>query len=107
MISRHWIGITRPEEAERYVEHLRKDTFPKLSKIRGFISASILRRVVSQGVEFLVVTDWESLNAIREFAGEKPEVAVVPPVVQAMMVVYDKETRHYEVVEKSARRAGA
>ncbi len=99
MISRHWIGIARTEAADRYIEHLRKDTFPKLSKIRGFKKASILRRAVRQGVEFLVVTDWESLEAIREFSGERPETAVVPPVVQAMMVSYEKETRHYEVVE--------
>jgi len=107
MISRHWKGVARLEKADSYIDHLRRDTFPKLSKIRGFIGASILRRVVSQGVEFLVVTDWESLDAIREFAGEKPEAAVVPPVVQAMMVAYDKETRHYEVVEKSDARAGS
>jgi heme-degrading monooxygenase HmoA len=106
MISRHWKGVTRSELADAYIDHLRKDTFPKLSKIPGFIGASILRRIVSQGVEFLVITDWESLDAIREFAGEKPEAAVVPPVVHAMMVVYDKETRHYEVVEKSNARAG-
>ncbi len=101
MISRHWKGVARPEKADTYIDHLRKDTFPQLSKIRGFKGASILRRIVRRGVEFLIVTEWESLDAVREFAGEKPEVAVVPPVVQAMMIAYDKKCRHYEVVEKT------
>ena len=99
MISRHWKGIAKPGEADNYIEHLRTDTFPKLSKINGFISASILRRTVEQGTEFLIITVWESIESIERFAGAKADVAVVPEVVQAMMVEYDKIVSHYEVVE--------
>jgi heme-degrading monooxygenase HmoA len=100
MISRHWKGIARPEEADNYVRHLREDTFPQLSAIEGFVEATILRRAVDQGVEFLIVTVWESMEAVRQFAGESTEVAVVPPVVQAMMVEYDAHVVHYEVDSK-------
>jgi hypothetical protein len=96
MISRHWKGVARPDQAGRYVDHLRNETFPKLAAIGGFIRASILTRTVERGVEFLVITDWESMDAVREFAGEAAEVAVVPPLVRALMVDYDAHVRHYE-----------
>ena len=99
MISRQWRGLAKTLDADAYVNHLRTETFPAIAKIAGFIGASILRRTVSQGVEFLVITQWASLDAIRAFAGENTECAVVPPKVQAMMVDYDRVVRHYEVVE--------
>ena len=73
MISRHWRGLANPARADEYVQHLRSDTLPKLSNIPGFISASILRRNITQGVEFLVVTNWESIGAIEQFSGRDPE----------------------------------
>jgi heme-degrading monooxygenase HmoA len=100
MISRHWKGVAKPGEADHYIHHLRNDTFPKLAKIDGFISASILRRSISERTEFLVVTTWQSIEAIRQFAGESAQTAVVPPEVQAMMLVYDREVVHYEIVEE-------
>ncbi len=99
MISRHWTGLARSGEAEHYAEHLRTDTFPKLAKIQGFLGASILRREMGDGVEFLIVTQWDSLETIKKFAGNDPEVAVVPENVRAMMIDYDRTVRHYEVTD--------
>src|SRR5262245_65936135 len=99
MISRQWRGIAKRSDADRYVSHLRSETFPQLREIPGFVSASILRRDVAEGVEFRIVTTWESIDAIRRFAGENPQRAVVPEKVQAMMVTYDRTVEHYEVVE--------
>ena len=99
MISRQWRGLAKESHAQAYVEHLRRDTFPTLAKISGFIGASILRRSVPDGIEFLVVTEWTSLDAIRAFAGTNAEQAVVPPAVHDMMRDYDRVVRHYEVVE--------
>jgi hypothetical protein len=62
------------------------------SKIVGAVQAD-------QGVEFLVVTRWTSLPAIREFAGKDAEAAVVAPQVPAMMIEYDRTVRHYEILE--------
>jgi hypothetical protein len=97
MISRHWTGIARREDADRYLDHLENDTFPKLSSLAGFAGASVLRREVARGTEFRVVTVWESLRAIEAFSGADIEAAVVPPVVQAMMVEFDRRAAHYEV----------
>ena len=60
MISRHWRGIAKREDADSYVAHLKGDTFPKLASLAGFVRASILRREVPNGTEFQVVTVWES-----------------------------------------------
>ncbi len=97
MIERHWKGIARKERANEYIDHLRSDTFQEIKKIKGFISASILKRDASEGVEFLVITRWETLEVIKQFAGEKIETAVVPKLVQEIMIKYDKKVRHYEV----------
>src|SRR5687767_5124132 len=98
MISRQWCGVAKSSDADRYVTHLQAETFPQLSQIEGFIGASILRRTVADGVEFRIVTTWDSIEAIKRFAGERPETAVVPEKVQAMMVTYDRAVAHYEVV---------
>ena len=91
--------MARPHEARNYVEHLRRDTFPALRTIPGFIDASILRRSVARGVEFIIVTRWVSLAAIEAFAGSDPERAVVPPNVAAMMIEYDERATHFEAVD--------
>jgi len=69
-----------------------------LKRIPGFVDAAILRRTIDGGVEFLIVTRWQSMDAIRQFAGADPEAAVVPPAVEAMMVDYERRVAHYEVV---------
>ena len=102
-ISRHWRGIAKPEEADHYIHHMRNNTFPELARIEGFIKASILTRPLGEGTEFLIVTTWQSIEAVRKFTGESAETAVVPPSVQAMMVEYDREVAHYEVVEEYSR----
>lgn len=63
----------------------------------------VVRREVEGGTEFRVVTEWESLAAIRAFAGEDPEVAVVPTVVQGMMARYEARAAHYEIADTHSR----
>ena len=99
MISRHWRGLAQPNRAQDYVQHLRAETFPAVRKIPGFVDASLLSRSLGAGVEFLVVTRWESLDAIAKFAGSDPEAAVVPAKAAAMMIEYDHRARHFEVIE--------
>ena len=99
MISRQWRGLAKADLADAYVEHLRMETFPAIRKLPGFVSASILQRVLPEGVEFLIVTQWASLESIRGFAGSNPEVAVVPEKVRKMMIEFDQVVRHYEVVQ--------
>lgn len=99
MIARHWRGLVKRDRADAYVEHLQSETLPQLVQLAGFLDAKVLRRDLPDGVEFLVVTIWESLDAIRAFAGADVESAVVPPKARAMMIEYDGKARHYEVVD--------
>jgi heme-degrading monooxygenase HmoA len=99
MIARHWRGLVKRERADAYMEHLQSQTLPQLVQLAGFHDARVLRRDLPQGVEFLVLTIWESLDSIRAFAGNDVESAVVPPEARDMMIEYDRSARHYEVVD--------
>lgn len=99
MIARHWRGLVKRERADAYVEHLQSQTLPQLVQLAGFHDAKVLRRELPQGVEFLVVTIWDSLASIRAFAGSDVENAVVPPAARDMMIEYDRKARHYDVVD--------
>ena len=101
MIERHWSGIVRPGRADDYVRHLEDDTFPKLRAMAGFVRGQILRRDVAEGTEFRIVTVWESLDAVRAFAGDDVAAAVVPEVARNMMVRFDPRVAHYEPVESA------
>jgi len=98
MISRHWTGIAKRERADEYIFHLQNDTFKKIKNIDGFISSKILQREVEEGIEFLIITEWESIEAIKKFAGEQFNIAVVPQLVKEIMMRYDHEVRHYLVI---------
>jgi heme-degrading monooxygenase HmoA len=100
MIQRHWKGLAKRGEVKNYIRHLETETFPLISAISGFVKASILQRSTGDGVEFLIVTVWESMEAIRKFAGDDPEAAVVPGVVKGMMLSWEERVKHYEVVSE-------
>ena len=99
MISRQWRCLAHPDQAPNYVRHLRTETFPALRNLPGFVGASILSRHFDSGIEFLVITQWNSLDDISRFAGPDCEAAVVPSKVAAMMIEYDRRARHFEVID--------
>jgi heme-degrading monooxygenase HmoA len=93
-----WRGVAIQERANDYIKHLQQSVFPALHQIDGFKEVYLLRRNSSDGVEFVVLTLWESMDAIRKFAGENPEVAVVAPTARALFREYDAEVKHFEIV---------
>lgn len=95
MIHRYWRGLAFHKNESAYVDFLRAQTVPHLQLIPGFQGLSVLKRGGAEGVEFIVVTRWDSLQSIIAFAGHDAESAVVPEEVQRMMKEYDKRTRHY------------
>jgi heme-degrading monooxygenase HmoA len=102
MIERHWKGVARPEEAQNYIGHLQTKTFPHMAKMSGFLKATILKRPADKGVEFLIVSAWDNIESVRQFAGEQVEVANVPREAQEMMVEFDLFAVHYEVAGEVA-----
>ena len=99
MIMRSWRGRAATQErAHEYAAHLAQDVFPRLREIDGHRGAWLLRRHVADGVEVLVLTAWESMAAIRAFAGDDPARAVVEPPALAALADTDATVAHYEVV---------
>ncbi|WP_242917713.1 antibiotic biosynthesis monooxygenase family protein [Pontibacter liquoris] len=99
MIARHWTGWLKPGEVANYEQHLTQHLFPELKQLPGYISTTVYRRQVTDAVEFLVITHWTSMEAIRQFAGDDPDKAVIPEEARKMMVRYDTEARHYQVAQ--------
>jgi len=98
MIVRLWRGRTAVDRAESYVQHLFDAVLPKLEALPGFRGVTVLRRLDGQEIEFVVQTHWESMQAIKRFAGRKPEIAVVEPAARAVLSSFDATVLHYEVV---------
>ena len=97
MIARVWKGVALTEKANDYLEHLQHSVFPELTQIEGYQGAYVLRRELGDAVEFTVQTVWESMAAIRKFAGENVETAVVAPAAQSLFREYDATVTHYEI----------
>ena len=97
MIARLWRGVAVAGNAEAYQRHATGAVFPALRDIRGHRGAYLLKGVLSGRTEFLAVTLWDSIEAIRAFAGDDPETAVVEPEARAVLAEFDDFARHYEV----------
>jgi heme-degrading monooxygenase HmoA len=97
VIGRLWHGWTTVDDAPRYEEHLREETFPGLRDIDGYVDGYLLRRDSGDRVDFTVLTLWESLDAIRAFAGDDYETAVVPHAARRALRGFDEHVTHYEV----------
>jgi heme-degrading monooxygenase HmoA len=104
MIIREWRGRASLARAEEYPAHFRKNVVPELLQIEGFCGAHLSQRRTADRVEFLVLTHWRSMDAIRLFAGDNIEDAVVEPDAVAALEDFDSSVRHYEVLEDVAPR---
>jgi heme-degrading monooxygenase HmoA len=98
MIVRIWRGAASPAKAADYERHFTGTVVPELRGIAGHCGASLLKREVDGAVEFLVVTLWESIDAVKAFAGANADVAVVEPTAVAALSEFDDVVRHYELV---------
>lgn len=98
MVVRAWRGYAALTEAQAYPKHLLQSIRPKLEQLAGFRGLYLLRRREPEEIEFLVLTFWESMEAVRAFAGEQPELAVVEPEARAALVRFDRTVQHYEVL---------
>jgi heme-degrading monooxygenase HmoA len=106
MISRIWHGWTTPGNADQYEALLEKEIFVGIQgrHIAGFKNIQLLRRAVEDEVEFVTIMLFASLDAVREFAGEDYEAAVVPPKARLILSHFDQRSQHYEVrIERYAK----
>jgi len=71
MIIREWRGRASLNDLERYPVHFRTTVVPELRRLPGFVGAHLSRRLLGDRIEFLVLTRWKSMDAIRDFAGSE------------------------------------
>jgi mannose-6-phosphate isomerase-like protein (cupin superfamily) len=104
VIARRWRGWANgPANADAYVAHFEGAVRPRLEATDGFVDAT-LERVESDGgrIEIVVVTRWASMDAIRAFAGDDVDVAVVEPEARAVLDDLDTHVRHIELRDGDA-----
>ena len=101
--GRAWKARSTVEKANEYFEYATSKVFPTLDSIEGYRGAFLLRRAVDSAIEIVVLTLWESMEAVRRFAGVKPEKAVVEPEARAVLTSFDESVTHFEVVNISLK----
>ncbi|HEX2217786.1 MAG TPA: hypothetical protein VHG35_03230 [Gemmatimonadales bacterium] len=98
MIARSWAGATRAEDADAYLDYLHATGLAEYRATPGNRGVLALRRLDEGSAEFLLVTLWDSEDAIRRFAGDDIGRAVFYPEDERYLVARDERVRHYEVV---------
>ena len=98
MIVRAFHATATAEGADTYHQHFTRSVLPDLQRIDGYQGAYLLRRDLDGHVELQVLTLWDSLEAVRRFAGTSLEHAVVEPAAQAVLASYDPTVTHHTVV---------
>jgi uncharacterized protein len=106
MILRLWKARSRVEKAGEYVQYATTKVFPALAAIEGHRGAYLLRRPFDDATELIVLTLWQSMEAVRRFAGQNPEKAVVEPDARAILTSFDDSVTHFEVVHSPERNPG-
>jgi len=97
MIARHWRGWTRAEDADSYEDFLNKKILPELRTIEGYRGGYVLRREGADETEFVVINFFDSLDAVRRFAGPNYTVAVFEPEARRLLSRVEDFAMHYSV----------
>ena len=99
MIARIWRGVVRLEDAEEYGDYIRETGFTAYGETAGNRGAWMLRRDEGDRTEFLTFSLWDSVEAIKAFAGDDIETSVYYPEDERYLIERDATVRHYEVVD--------
>ncbi len=97
MIARVWKGWTKTEDADAYEQLLREVVYPGLQKIQGYRGGYILRQDRQTETEFVTVNLFESLEAVKAFAGPDYETPVFEPEARRLLSKVEPIARHYDV----------
>ena len=97
MIARIWRGAVKLQDGDDYAAYMRSTGLAEYRSTPGNLSALMLRRDIEDRTEFVMFTTWESMDAIKAFAGPDPERAVFYPQDERLLVDRDVTVAHYEV----------
>ncbi len=100
MINRIWHGWTTPANADAYESLLKTEIFQGIKdrEIPGYRGIKLLRRSLMDEVEFITIMSFDSIEAVRAFAGEAYETAVVRAEAKVLLARFDQRSQHYEVI---------
>jgi heme-degrading monooxygenase HmoA len=93
-----WRGWARADRAYQYERHYRTEVLSVLRGVAGFEGARLLRRTAGDETEFVSMTFFDNLDAVRAFAGPDYETAVVAEAAREVLVRFDAHVDHYETV---------
>lgn len=96
MITRVWRGWTTADNADAYERFLLDELFPSMREIPGFRGADVLRRLESDEVAFVTLTRFDSIAAIKAFAGDDYETPVLEPRALALLARYERRALHFD-----------
>ena len=99
MIARIWHGFTTPQNADVYEKLLTEEVITGIQgrRIPGFRQIQVLRRELEGETEFITIMEFETMDAVRDFAGKDYEGAVVPESARAVLSHFDARSQHYEI----------
>jgi hypothetical protein len=97
MVARHWRGWTKKKDADAYESLLREKVLPGLRDIKGYRGGYILRKDDLEEAEFVVVNLFESLDAVKKFAGPNFDIAIFEPEARVLLCRIEPTATHYEV----------
>ena len=95
MITRLWRGWTARGDADTYERFLLTELFPSMRTISGFLGADVLRRDDRDETAFVTLTRFDTLDAIRAFAGNDYEIPVLEPTARALISRCDQRAQHF------------
>jgi heme-degrading monooxygenase HmoA len=97
MIARYWRGWTKTQDAEAYEALLKNKVLPGLKDVEGYKGGYVFRHDGAEEAEFVVVNFFDSLDAVRRFAGPEYSVAVFEPEAKRLLSRIEPTAAHYEV----------
>jgi heme-degrading monooxygenase HmoA len=103
MIARIWRGVTKESEKDKYFAYLQETGLKEYAAIPGNRGVWTLRRVADGRCEFTLISLWDSMEAIKAFAGPDPEKAVFYPEDNKFLVERGPRVQHYEVLSTPDR----
>jgi antibiotic biosynthesis monooxygenase (ABM) superfamily enzyme len=99
MIARIWHGWTKPENAKAYEDMLRDEIFPGIGQrnIEGYGGAELFIYENGNETEFVTLLRFDSMEAVRNFAGTDESKPVIYPKAEALLTRMDERSRHYRI----------
>lgn len=97
MIARIWHGRTPTSKADEYAEFTKQRAIPDYGSVDGLRKLTFLRRDEGDVTHFVLITLWDSMESIKRFAGENPEIAKYYPEDDSFLLEKEKHVTHYDV----------